>query len=59
MTHCPLNRPAPEVIAVPADTDQVACDGGGGPLGHPIVYYTFDGADRVTCKYCDREFHRS
>ena len=25
-----------EVITV--DTDHVACDGGGGPLGHPKVY---------------------
>ena len=60
MTHCSNNCScdAPEVIAVPANADQVSCDGGGGPLGHPIVYYTFDGGDRVTCKYCDREFVR-
>ncbi|MES2728767.1 MAG: zinc-finger domain-containing protein [Pseudomonadota bacterium] len=49
---------APETIAVSGDADQVSCDGGGGPLGHPLVYYTFDGSDTVTCGYCDRVFVR-
>ncbi len=49
---------APEVIEVPADTNQVRCDGGGGPLGHPVVYYSFDGRDQVECLYCDRCFVR-
>ena len=31
----PLETPL-ETIAV--DSDRVACDGGGGPLGHPKVY---------------------
>jgi uncharacterized Zn-finger protein len=47
---------APEIIEVPADADQVRCDGGGGPLGHPMVWYSFDGRDRVECGYCDRLF---
>jgi uncharacterized Zn-finger protein len=47
---------APEVISVPADSDQVKCDGGGGPLGHPTVYYSFDGKQQVECLYCDRVF---
>ena len=47
---------APEIIEVSEDTDQVACDGGGGALGHPIVWYSFDGKDRVICGYCDRLF---
>lgn len=51
-------HPAPEIIEVGPDIDQVACDGGVGPLGHPMVYMTFDGSDRVTCGYCDREFIR-
>ena len=46
----------PETIAVSADTDQVSCDGGGGPLGHPLVYYSFDGRTSVDCLYCDRHF---
>lgn len=48
----------PETITVPADTDEVACDGGLGPLGHPIVYYSFDGKNAVECGYCDRVFKR-
>ena len=31
----PANAAAPEVIEV--DSETVACDGGGGPLGHPRV----------------------
>lgn len=52
----PAIPPAPEVIAVPAGTDQVSCDGGGGALGHPVVWYAFDGRDTVECLYCDRVF---
>jgi len=46
----------PEIIKVPQGTDQVACDGGNPALGHPLTYYTFDGADYVECGYCDRRF---
>ena len=47
---------APEVITVDNDVDEVRCDGGGGALGHPMVWYSFDGQDRVSCGYCDRLF---
>jgi len=47
---------APEIIEVSADADEVRCDGGNGPLGHPMVWYTFDGRDRLSCHYCDRLF---
>ena len=33
----------------------VACDGGGGPLGHPRVFLTMD-EGRVVCPYCSRTF---
>lgn len=46
----------PEIIVVDAETHDVSCDGGGGALGHPKVWYTFDGGDSVECKYCDRLF---
>lgn len=46
----------PEIITVPTDTDGVACDGGNGALGHPVVWYTFDGQNAVDCGYCDRHF---
>ncbi len=48
----------PEIIAVDADADGVSCDGGGGALGHPKVWYSFDGGDEVECGYCDRLFTR-
>ena len=41
-----------EIITV--DTDRVACDGGGGPLGHPKVYLNLGAEGRVECPYCSR-----
>lgn len=34
----------------------IACDGGGGPLGHPRVFLTMDEGGRVVCPYCSRIF---
>lgn len=50
---------APEVIHVDSHADGVSCDGGGGALGHPKVWYTFDGQNTVECGYCDRVFVKS
>lgn len=47
---------APETIIVDNDADEISCDGGGGALGHPKVWYTFDSQDSVECGYCDRLF---
>ena len=44
----------PEVIAV--ETPRVACDGGGGAPGHPLVYMERGDSDFVECGYCDRRF---
>jgi uncharacterized Zn-finger protein len=41
-----------EIITV--DTDRVACDGGGGALGHPKVYLNLGKDGRVECPYCSR-----
>lgn len=46
--------PPPEQITVP--TKRVACDGGGGALGHPLVYMDMGEDDFVECGYCDRRF---
>lgn len=46
----------PEIITVDADIEIVGCDGGGGPLGHPLVYYTFGPRPSVDCGYCGRRF---
>lgn len=48
------NLPVPEVIETAAT--RVACDGGGGALGHPRVYLTFGPDHRVVCPYCSRVF---
>ena len=31
-----------------------ACNGGGGPLGHPRVYLNLAPSGRVECPYCSR-----
>lgn len=45
-----------ETVAV--DHVEVACDGGGGALGHPKVYLHIDVAqgDSIVCPYCSRTF---
>ena len=48
----PANNPEVVVVA----TKKVACDGGGGALGHPKVWYDMSEQDFVECKYCDRLF---
>lgn len=42
-----------EFVVTPHMT--VRCDGGNGPLGHPIEYMTLQNGS-VICKYCDRRF---
>ena len=44
----------PEVFFV--ESTRVACDGGGGALGHPLVYMEMGDSDFVECGYCDRRF---
>lgn len=34
----------------------VKCDGGGGPLGHPVIYLNLGKEERVVCPYCSRCF---
>ncbi|MFN3700643.1 MAG: zinc-finger domain-containing protein [Alphaproteobacteria bacterium] len=50
---------APEIIDLAADADGVMCDGGGGALGHPAVWYSFDKQNSVRCGYCDRLFRNA
>jgi uncharacterized Zn-finger protein len=40
------------------DEGIVACNGGGGPLGHPRVYLNLGPAGKVECPYCSRLFIR-
>jgi uncharacterized Zn-finger protein len=45
---------APEVVEV--EDEVVSCDGGGGALGHPVVYLNLGKTGTVDCPYCDRQF---
>ncbi len=44
----------PEMVM--ATSHNVSCNGGGGTLGHPKVWYEMGNDDFVECKYCDRRF---
>ena len=33
----------------------IGCDGGGGALGHPMVYLRIE-AEQITCPYCSRTY---
>lgn len=45
----------PEIVET-AQT-QVACEGEGGPLGHPRVFlHILPQTGHVTCPYCSRQF---
>jgi uncharacterized Zn-finger protein len=46
--------PPAETIVV--RSKRVACDGGRGSLGHPLVYLEMGEEDFVECGYCDRRF---
>lgn len=49
----------PETITVDHSADGISCDGGGGALGHPKVWYGFDTQNSIECGYCDRLFIKS
>jgi uncharacterized Zn-finger protein len=44
----------PDVLTT--HSKRVACGGGGGALGHPLVYLEMGEDDFVECGYCDRRF---
>ncbi|MFO1127327.1 MAG: zinc-finger domain-containing protein [Rhodospirillales bacterium] len=54
----------PEAPAAAGDYDEtifvdsrvVGCDGGGGPLGHPLVYLKIGAPGDIVCPYCSRHF---
>jgi uncharacterized Zn-finger protein len=39
---------------IPVETRTVACNGGGGALGHPRVFLNLGAARRIECPYCSR-----
>ena len=44
----------PETIQV--ESTKVACDGGGGALGHPRVFLEMGQRREIDCPYCGRRF---
>lgn len=50
---------ATPVIKINADDKEVACDGGGGALGHPLVYLPFGDQSQVVCYYCGKRFEKN
>ena len=44
----------PEIIEV--EDTVVACNGGGGALGHPRVFLNLETNGAIDCPYCDRRF---
>jgi len=49
----PENDPIDMAIVM---THKIACDGGGGALGHPKVWLDMGQDIQVQCKYCDKIF---
>ena len=42
--------------AIPTTNQRVSCNGGGGPLGHPLVWLTLGTGGEVICPYCSRRY---
>jgi len=41
---------------IECESQTVGCDGGGGALGHPLVYLQMGDKTDITCPYCSRHF---
>ena len=45
-----------ETIKVEPNVETICCDGDQDGLGHPAVYYSFDGNNKIVCSYCGKTF---
>jgi uncharacterized Zn-finger protein len=45
-------------MTIMTTSDRVACNGGGGALGHPQVWLTLGTDNEVICPYCSRRYVR-
>ncbi len=43
-----------EIILV--QQTNISCDGGGGALGHPLVYLALPKSGQIDCPYCGRRY---
>jgi uncharacterized Zn-finger protein len=46
----------PEFEIIQIDDTVAACNGGGGAMGHPLVYLNLAPAGRAECPYCSRTY---
>ena len=53
-----MAEPQADEMIIATTSDRVACNGGGGALGHPQVWLTLGTDGRVTCPYCSRQYVR-
>ncbi|MEQ8667074.1 MAG: zinc-finger domain-containing protein [Rhodospirillales bacterium] len=51
-----LTEPSFETETFTVSDATVACDGGGGALGHPTVYLKIGPERQIVCPYCSRTF---
>jgi len=51
-----MNKSAEPLETIAVTTATVACDGGGGPLGHPKVFLNLGAEREIDCPYCGRRF---
>jgi uncharacterized Zn-finger protein len=49
-----MEAPAQPLETIVVEEQRVACDGGGGALGHPKVYLNLGPKGRIECPYCGR-----
>lgn len=53
----PMTTPSADVPEIEeVKTSRIACDGGGGALGHPRVWLQIGSEGWVECGYCDKRF---
>jgi uncharacterized Zn-finger protein len=45
-----------DMAVIPTSQQRVSCNGGGGALGHPLVWLTLGTDDKVVCPYCSRTY---
>ncbi len=46
------------VETVFVEDHKISCNGGGGALGHPLVWYEFGASGDAVCEYCGIHFVR-
>jgi uncharacterized Zn-finger protein len=56
MSKSVTSRVRPPVEKIIVQAHRIACDGGGGAMGHPKVWYEMGSDHEVECLYCGRVF---